>query len=301
MSDQFDPPHVHDESPLSCSPQLRAGSFAQLFRNAAAKWRTLVRPNPPYGTQEESKLAERCGRWIIDAFRQGLLPEMQELCELIEWHTGPNQQLPAGRQSMRVRCPVNLFFDIRGGGMIHGKLTIMPDGRKIVVHVKDDQGRENCGGLLPRIVPGTLDLPCNERGAFTCLWLADLIEKHATDGADGDDRPTRGRPLKYPKALKLALNLKKDPNLNEQVIYNRCKKEFGNEEPIPKIETFMMVPALTGPEPDGPALVARRVTAGARGRAQPPHRPPRRVVGPAAVRRPDSARRLAGRGRRPGS
>ena len=90
--DQFNPPHVDDETPLDVARPLKAGIFARRFRQAAAQFR-----NPdliPARSRLKSgrvnvqplvcKLEEDCGRWIIQAHKCGLIPPApKELVDFI--------------------------------------------------------------------------------------------------------------------------------------------------------------------------------------------------------------------------
>jgi hypothetical protein len=171
----FSPPHVHDEAPLDTPRPVLARFYAQQLRGAAPRYRAC-----PGGPLDRFRLDEECGRHLLLAHKQGLIPAARrELIDIIEWHSGTDpERLPEGQAVRYKRHPANLINDVCGGHLMFGVFRGQ-DERGAAVF--DDQ--RVGGGLMPRMVPGFLDLPFSERRAVTCEALAGLIE----DDADKDD------------------------------------------------------------------------------------------------------------------
>lgn len=183
----FEPPHVREQTALPSAAEQLAQSYRDQFRSAAV----VFRKGPP----DMLRFKSNVGEWIIEANRINLFGDIKELRELVEWHTSPMPPLPPGRKAAYLRCPSNLFDDVCGGGLVSALVTKAADGRVVVTVVKDKHGREiRHGGLLPRIIPGFLDLPDDERQARTCEWLADQIKQPSPEHNDG---PMGGRWLWY--------------------------------------------------------------------------------------------------------
>jgi hypothetical protein len=209
----IDPPHVHEDTPLDCPLEVRAAAYAGIFRWAAETFRAMARDDwEPVKWRDrwervapgskcflgdgrvveadewvksqifvgsnlnEQQLQDRCGKWMMEASRLGLLHGVPELRDLITWHSIPMPANASVRQAMYLRCPSNLFGDLRGGGVVRGTVSVLPDGKQIIDVEKDQRGHaKEFGGLLPRLIPGFLDLPKHERNALTCEWLANVL------------------------------------------------------------------------------------------------------------------------------
>ncbi len=177
--DDFNPPHVHDETPIQIPRPELAGIFARRFKAAAEQFR---RPTP--GTRLErlhlgneryaeypAVLPGKCGQWLIDANEAGLIGDRhRQLLDLIDWHTQANTPKPDNRESVYMRCAGNLFIDICGGHTITGTLRGEDERGRLII----EDARET-GGLLPRLDPSHLKLSEVERYAATCEWLASII------------------------------------------------------------------------------------------------------------------------------
>jgi hypothetical protein len=191
--DPYHPPTI-DQNHRSLSIHEQALELARNFRLAAREYleiKPLRTPSDSFQTiaaiSSEGKvvplavrnfeipnipfqLNEKCGQWLILAWRLGLVPRTPpELCQTIEWYQ--SEQPPMnGRHVVESRCPNNLFRHVCGGNFITGEFDPPnEDGHMRMKNVRP------CGGLLPALRPGHLDLPTNQRYAATCDWIADKL------------------------------------------------------------------------------------------------------------------------------
>jgi hypothetical protein len=236
MSDDrgdFSPPHVHDETPLDTPRPVLSRLYAQQLRGAASRYRGC-----PDGPLARFRLDEECGRYLLLAHKRGLIPAARrELIDIIEWHSGIDPPgIPPGQHVRYKRHPANLINDVCGGHLMFGVFRGF-DERGAAVF--DDQ--RIGGGLMPRMVPGFLDLSLNERRAATCEALAGLIE----DDADKDDASAyvpakmllkEGTPYDTFKAIRKALDANSwirriAPRPNRLLVHGADWLRFLAEEP----------------------------------------------------------------------
>jgi hypothetical protein len=153
------------EAPLPCPRSVLVGHYADYFRRAANRFRSL----PPYtdikspGDLAQSQLVDECGTRLIEAWKRGLTSSIPKLDELATWHTTERPRAH-GHSLVSGRGPGILFRHLCGG-----HLTSFEGGRLPRVRVE--------GGLLPRLIPGLLELPQRERFAAACEMVAGFIEE----------------------------------------------------------------------------------------------------------------------------
>lgn len=188
---------VLDTTPIPIADKLIRKQYADRFRSQAAKWRTMPSEHNPTNKLdfiEECRNLDSSGKLIIAAYKARVLPDVGVgtgvggLHQLVREYTRPQEQeeepLGPGRARL-LQCPTNLFFDVVGGNRIPVLNT--GDGLKIT--------GPRFGGLGPRLDPGILDLPRNERYAACFEILAGLIEFPDTrDAASHEPAPAAAEP-----------------------------------------------------------------------------------------------------------
>jgi hypothetical protein len=198
---------TESDGPLRLPREIAVNQYAGYLRQAAERFRTGVDGWALF------RLIETCGVWMVQLADAGLLPDSDELRELVRWHTGDAAHDPvAGRDAaaVRKRCPYNLFLDFCGGGSVRGRIV----GDKVV------PTSGPIGGLLPRFVPGCLQLSPLQRHAEACAMLADWVARPSAPdhrqggvgkGADENGTLEFGPGLTTPREMAARYSVSYDP------------------------------------------------------------------------------------------
>lgn len=168
---------IWSEAPIEVPEAELAGIAWMRFREAANTFRY-----PPTIRTADFPLdhIERCGQWLIDSHKAGLIPERpHELIEFIEWHDLSTKNLDD--ISNRFRGPYNLMMKLAGGALLPPPkfLSTNERGEKkvwAVCHIPKSD-------FMTRVNGGHLALRPMERYAATCEYLASRIEERITGQA----------------------------------------------------------------------------------------------------------------------
>jgi hypothetical protein len=67
----------------------------------------------------------------------------------------------------------------------------------------------------------------------TLRYLREWLEAGATNGKGAQSR-RKGAPTKYPKCIKMAIRLLRDPDNTPRKVHRLCRERYGAREPIPE-------------------------------------------------------------------
>lgn len=155
----------------------RIQTFVHAFQDQARRFDQLVTNVAQTGRTSETELFElslwdECGRLLIAAADQDLLPRIEGLQTCIEFYS--TQQDDPG-VAKKVRSPANLFVDVVGGNL----LPVRNDGGQLVAIGPPG------GGLLSSSGIAFAELRAPYRYAPACRLIAELIVEqlpsHAVD------------------------------------------------------------------------------------------------------------------------